>query len=68
MAFRERKEENKVLLKDLNSIDGLNVHEYFRAKQARIIQKKKNQQQGSSSAFGHYFDDIGGSGSGLPEY
>ena len=63
----ERKEENKVLLKDLNSIGDPNVREYFRAEQARIIQKR-NQQQGSSSAFGHYFDDIGGSGSGLPEY
>ena len=67
MAFRERKEENKVLLKDLNSIDDLNVHEYFRVEQARIIQKR-NQQQWFSSAFGHYFDDIGGSEFGLPEY
>ena len=63
----ERKEKNKVLLKDLNSIGDPNVREYFRAEQARIIQKR-NQQQGSSSAFGHYFDDIGGSRSSLPEY
>ena len=35
--------------------------------QIKIIQKR-NQQEGSSSAFGNYFDDIGGSGSDLLEY
>ena len=63
----ERKEENKVLLKDLNSIGDPNVREYFQTEQARIIQKG-NQQRESSSAFGPYFNDMGGSGSGLPEY
>lgn len=71
LAFRERKEENKILLKDLNSIADPNVREYFRAEQAKIIQKRTLQQQRPSSAtnaFGQYFDGIGGSGSGLPEY
>ena len=67
LAFREMKEENKILLKDLNSIADPNVREYFRGEQIKIIQKR-NQQEGSSSAFGNYFDDIGGSGSNLPEY
>ena len=67
LAFKERKEENKILLKDLNSIADPNVREYFRGEQIKIIQKR-NQQGGSSSAFGNYFDDIEGSGSDLPEY
>lgn len=71
LAFKEKREENKILLKDLNSIDDPIVREYFRAEQAKIIQKRTQQQQGPSSAtnaFGQYFDDFGGSGSGLPEY
>ena len=44
-----------------------NVREYFRGEQIKIIQKR-NQQEGSLSAFGNYFDDIGGFGSDLPEY
>ena len=67
LAFKERNEENKILLKDLNSIADPNVREYFRGEQIKIIQKR-NQQGGSSSAFGNYFDDIKGSRSDLPEY
>ena len=67
LDFRERKEENKILLKDLNSIADPSISEYFRGEQIKIIQKR-NQQEGSSSAFDNYFDDIGGSGSDLPEY
>ena len=40
LAFRERKEENKILLKDLNSIADPNVREYFRGEQIKKINKK----------------------------
>jgi hypothetical protein len=70
LAFKEKKEENKILLRDLNAIADPNVREYFRAEQLKIIQKR-SQQQGPSSAaniFGEYFNDIGGSGTDLPDY
>ena len=71
LAFKERKEENKFFLRDLNFIDDPNISEYFRAEQARIIQKRTQQQRGpsfASNAFGQYFDDIGGFEIDLPEY
>ena len=33
------KEENKILLKDLTSIDDINTCEYIRSEQERIVQK-----------------------------
>ena len=38
-------EENKILLTSLSSIDDNNIHEVSRSEQARIIQKRKEQQQ-----------------------
>lgn len=74
-ALKELKEENKNLFCDLNTIDP-NVRKYFRAKQARILQKRSDQQQNqqapppstSFGLFGQYFNDIGGSRDNLPEY
>ena len=42
LAFRERKEENKVLLKDLNSIDDPNVCGYYRANKQESYKKEIN--------------------------
>ena len=71
LVLRKEKEENKILLKDLNSIADSNVREFFRAEQARIVQKRNQQQQGPSSStntFAQYFHDIDGPGTGLPEF
>ena len=38
-------EENKILLTSLSSIDDNNIHEFIRSEQARIIWKRKEQQQ-----------------------
>ncbi|EFH55039.1 hypothetical protein ARALYDRAFT_901044 [Arabidopsis lyrata subsp. lyrata] len=74
-ALKELKEENKILLCDLNTMDP-NVRGYFQAEQARILQKRSDQQKNqlaqppstSFGSFGQYFNDIGGPESNLPEY
>ena len=44
LAFKERKEENKILLKDLNSIADPNVREYFRGEQKKLYKKEINKE------------------------
>ena len=73
LAFKEVKEENKILLKNLASIDDVNIHEYIRPEQEIIIRKRRQEQQQQSSSvkqnlFGQYFGDLGGSGANLPNY
>uniref|UniRef100_A0A0D3BN62 No apical meristem-associated C-terminal domain-containing protein n=1 Tax=Brassica oleracea var. oleracea TaxID=109376 RepID=A0A0D3BN62_BRAOL len=70
LAFKEVKEENKILLKNLASIDDVNIREYIRSEQERIIRKMRQEQQQQSSSvtqnlFGQYY---GGSGANLPYY
>ena len=50
LAFKEIKEENKILLKNLASIDDVNIHEYIRSEQERIIRKMRQEQQQQSSS------------------
>ena len=73
LAFKEVKEENKILLKNLASIDDVNIREYIRSEQERIVRKRRQEQQQQSSSvtqnlFGQYFGDLGGSGANLPDY
>ena len=42
-------EENKILLTHLNSIDDSNTRQFIRFEQARIIQKRTQQQQGETT-------------------
>ena len=49
------------------------VRTYFQEKRTRILQKKCGQQHEqeatpSSTSFGQYFNNLGGSGGNLPEY
>lgn len=68
-ALKELKEENKMLLQNLNSIENPNIRAYVQGEQTRILRKKMNQQPPSSSTlFGNFFNDIGGSGNDLLEY
>ncbi|WZZ68672.1 hypothetical protein YC2023_080042 [Brassica napus] len=72
LDFKEVKEENKILLKNLTSIDDVNIREYIRSEQERIVRKRRQEQQQSSSVtqnlFGQYFGDLGGSGANLLDY
>ena len=43
-------EENKILLTNLNSIDDINTRQFIRSEQARIIQKRTQQQQSEETA------------------
>ena len=73
LAFKEVKEENKILLKNLSSIDDVNIREYIRSEQERIVRKRRQEQQQQSSSvtqnlFGQYFGDLRGSGANLSDY
>lgn len=70
LALKEIDQENKILLTSLSSIDDANTREFIRSEQARIIQKRREQQQSPSTPnfYGPYFGDLGGSGSNLPDY
>ncbi|KAF3501162.1 hypothetical protein F2Q69_00041853 [Brassica cretica] len=50
LALKEMKEENKILLTNLNSIDDINTRQFIRSEQARIIQKRTQQQQSEETA------------------
>ncbi|KAL5548413.1 hypothetical protein UlMin_003644 [Ulmus minor] len=78
------KEENKILYMDLNFIANLNVREFTRNEQLRIMQKRAQEQglgagsqgqrsqgqgsQNNSDDFGQYYNILRGSGNNFPEY
>ena len=58
------------MLKNLTSIDDVNIREYIWSEQERIIRKMHQEQQQQSSSitqnlFGQYFGDLGGFGANL---
>ena len=64
-------EENKIVLKDLNSISDPSLRQYFQNKQIKILQRISQQGQASqntSNNIGQYFDNIGGYNNDLPYY
>ena len=72
LDLKEFKEENKILLLDLNSISDSIARETFRQEKIRISEKRAQRQQpppsSTSNVYGQYLNDIAGSGSDLPEY
>ncbi|KAG6414196.1 hypothetical protein SASPL_126914 [Salvia splendens] len=66
------KEENKIMAMDLSSIVDPDSRAYFQAERRRILQKIAQQQEQpndyATGTYPSYFDNIGGSGSGLPDY
>ena len=73
LALKELKEENKILYMNLNVITNLNLHEFTRSKQNKIMQKRSQQQPHqvsiyASSDLSQYFNNIGQSEYNLPEY
>ncbi|AEE34480.2 no-apical-meristem-associated carboxy-terminal domain protein [Arabidopsis thaliana] len=49
LALREQKEENKVLYRNLNSIEDPNLRAYLQSEQAKILRKRLDQQAASTS-------------------
>ena len=45
LAFKKVKEENKILLKNLASINHVNIREYIRSEQEKIVRKRRQEQQ-----------------------
>ncbi|KAL2487531.1 hypothetical protein Fot_40823 [Forsythia ovata] len=72
VAVAEIREENRILLTNLNDVADPNLRELIRSEQKRIVQKRSDelakQSQSTSTPFGQYFDDFGGSGNDLPDY
>ncbi|XP_060176387.1 uncharacterized protein LOC132606770 isoform X2 [Lycium barbarum] len=73
LKLKEFKEENKILLSNLDSIGDPNIRAFIRQEQKRIMDKRSQQfqqpqPQQSSAPYTQYFNDIGGSGNDLPEY
>ncbi|XP_041989901.1 uncharacterized protein LOC121741257 isoform X2 [Salvia splendens] len=66
------KEENKIMAMDLSSIVDPDSRAYFQVERRRILQKRAQQQEQpndyATGTYPSYFDNIGGSGSGLPDY
>ncbi|XP_060200840.1 uncharacterized protein LOC132629123 [Lycium barbarum] len=72
LKLKEFKEENKILLSNLDSIGDPNIREFILQEQKRIMDKRSQQfqqpqPQKSSAPYTQYFNDIGGSGNDLPE-
>ncbi|XP_050236699.1 uncharacterized protein LOC126686610 [Mercurialis annua] len=68
MALKEFREENKILMMDLNSIVDPNIRAYWEVEHRQIFQKRAQQSSSTSNTFGDYFTNIGGSDTNLPDY
>ena len=64
--------ETKIIMMDLDSITDPRKREFVNQQQLKIMAKHARQQgQGSGSSsrsFGDFFNNLGGSGNGLPDY
>ena len=72
-ALKELKEENKILFRDLASIQDSNIRAYVQTEQTQMLQKMDTQHQDqgtphASTTFNQYFSDLGGSRNNLPDY
>jgi len=73
LRVKEMKEENKVLMMDVDSIVDLTRREFMRQEQQRIMYKRSqqyphSQPQQSSVPFTQYYNDFGVSGNDIPSY
>ncbi|XP_047979169.1 uncharacterized protein LOC125221082 [Salvia hispanica] len=70
--LKTTREENKIMAMDLSSIVDPDSRAYFQAEKRRILQKRAQQQEQlndyATGTYSSYFNNIGGSGSGLPDY
>ncbi|KAH7675135.1 No apical meristem-associated C-terminal domain-containing protein [Dioscorea alata] len=71
LAFQQMKYEDKILMRDLNSITDPNIRACIQAQQQEILQKRGHFQQpppSGSNMFNDIFGNIGGSGDNMPDY
>ncbi|KAL5756357.1 hypothetical protein ACOSQ2_021103 [Xanthoceras sorbifolium] len=73
LELRERCEENKILERDVDSINDPMIRDALRSEQMRIYAKRARDQQfeggsGSSNTFSQFFGGSGGSGYNLSDY
>ncbi|KAK3192958.1 hypothetical protein Dsin_024268 [Dipteronia sinensis] len=73
LELRERREENKILNRDLDSIKDPMLRDALRSEQMRIYEKRARGQQfqggsGSSNTFGQCLGGDGGSGDNPPDF
>ena len=73
LELKEIKEENKILFRDLSSIPDPQFRAYIQAEQAKIMQKRLEQQQShapppTSDSYSQYFTVLVVSYTNLPEY
>lgn len=62
-ALKKIKEEDKILFKNLNTIEDLNIRAHFQTRQQEILRKRADQEAlTASTSFGQYFSDLGGIG------
>ena len=68
----EFREENKILMQDLNFITNPNLRKFMHREQLRVMEKRALQQgqrsQNTSRYFGQFFNNLEGSGNYLPDY
>ena len=71
---KDNKEEHKILSMNVDALEDPYAREYFRGLRNKIQEthrQEEQQRQGTcfaSNDFDQYFQNIGGSGSGLPDY
>ena len=73
IELKERREDNKILNKDVDSIKDPMLREALRNEQMRIYAKRTFHRQsqdggGSSSVFDQYFGDLRGGGDNFPNF
>ena len=67
------REENKIMKMNLNRVSDPHVRAFWEAEQAKVLQKRAEQQQSQTSfsnsdSYSQYFTGLGGSGANLPDY
>ena len=64
--------ETKIVMMDLNTITDPNRRKFMHHEQLRIMAKQAQQRgqgsQNTSGSFGEFFNNLGGSRNGLPDY
>ena len=71
LEIQQQKREDKILMRDLNTITDPQVRAYMQAQKEQILQKRGQFQQPPPPApnmFGEFFNNIGGDGTDMPPY
>ena len=70
--MQQLQRDEKILLKNLDSIPDPNVRAYFKREKTKILQKRLQQYSAGTDdiygGYGLFFNNLGTSGSNLPDY